>query len=306
MITANTLNNIFKKSKSLAKNIISYGILFLFSAFLLFTIYFVWIHFSNFGYLSDDNRAALGQLGDFTGGFLNPIVAFAALLGLSYTIVLQRKQMKKAEKDFKVQSEAQNEQLRHAAEAFQSQKLAQEKQAFESTFFQLLAIFSGVARDEGIKGEINQNSSNLHKNTHIHDLMKEVNPCHDFLERNIDKYNKEKLIEYDILYIAYYEKYEFILGHYFRVLFNIIKFIDRSTLIFDEKKFYTNLVRSQLSQLELSLLFYNGLSKHGREKFLPLIHEYSLLKHLENSKSDPDIYNIIVSDFLDVQNKSKP
>ena len=71
------------------------------------------------------------------------------------------------------------------------------------------------------------------------------------------------------------------LGHYFRMLYHIIKFIDASEI--NDKKRYTNFVRAQLSSYELVLLFYNGLSKFGREKFKPLIENYSLLKNMDES-----------------------
>jgi hypothetical protein len=68
------------------------------------------------------------------------------------------------------------------------------------------------------------------------------------------------------------------LGHYFRNLYHIIKFIDKSTS--NEKDFYTHLVRAQLSSHELLLLFYNCLSPYGLDKFKPLVEKYSLLENM--------------------------
>ncbi len=82
--------------------------------------------------------------------------------------------------------------------------------------------------------------------------------------------------EYNKLY-RYYQSY---LGHYFRNLYNIVKFIETSEI--PDKKFYTNLVRAQLSSSELNLLFYNCLSIYGREKFKPLVEKYALLKNMED------------------------
>ncbi len=62
----------------------------------------------------------------------------------------------------------------------------------------------------------------------------------------------------------------------------IVKFIDNSTV--ENMRFYTNLVRAQLSSNELVLLFYNALSDKGREKFKPLIEKYSLLKTVQKDK----------------------
>lgn len=57
-----------------------------------------------------------------------------------------------------------------------------------------------------------------------------------------------------------------------------MKFVNRSDVT--DKRFYTNLIRAQLSSHELLLLFYNCLSDLGREKFKPLVEEYGLLKNM--------------------------
>jgi hypothetical protein len=68
------------------------------------------------------------------------------------------------------------------------------------------------------------------------------------------------------------------IGHYFRNIYQILKFVDESSV--DNKRFYTNLLRAQLSSHELGLLFYNCLSKLGAEKFKPLLERYAFLEHL--------------------------
>jgi hypothetical protein len=84
------------------------------------------------------------------------------------------------------------------------------------------------------------------------------------------------------VYLAFYRQNEADLGHYFRTLYNLVKFVDRSEI--PDKKLYTNLIRAQLSSIELALLFYNCLSDLGREKFKPLVEKYSLLKTLPRAK----------------------
>ena len=67
-------------------------------------------------------------------------------------------------------------------------------------------------------------------------------------------------------------------GHYFRTLFNIIKFIATSDV--GNKRIYINLARAQLSSSELNLLFYNCLSKYGNEKFKPFVEQFGLLENM--------------------------
>lgn len=68
------------------------------------------------------------------------------------------------------------------------------------------------------------------------------------------------------------------LGHYFRYLYTIFKFIKFSGA--EDKRLYSNIVRAQLSDQELLVLFYNCLCKNGKEKFKPLVEEYVLFDNL--------------------------
>lgn len=105
----------------------------------------------------------------------------------------------------------------------------------------------------------------------------------------------ELLRKIDKAYDLFYQKNEMDVGHYFRSLYNIIKFVDRSTS--KEKRIYTNLVRAQLSSNEIWLLSYNCLSRYGIEQFKPLVEKYSLLKSLSrkellHGEKDMDLYSL--------------
>lgn len=72
-----------------------------------------------------------------------------------------------------------------------------------------------------------------------------------------------------------------ILDHYFRYLYRILKFIDETDLIDEEKKYrYASMFRAQLSEFELVLIYYNGLSNVGCEKLKPLLEKFSVLKNI--------------------------
>jgi hypothetical protein len=92
-------------------------------------------------------------------------------------------------------------------------------------------------------------------------------------------------------YIAAHDVSNDALSHYFRTLYHILKYIDRSDLIDDvEKLRYAKLVAAQLSGLELTALFYNSLVKStqlGGKKFqfgypamFRLIKRYDLMENL--------------------------
>lgn len=140
---------------------------------------------------------------------------------------------------------------------------SQNKQSFENKFFQLLNLhhvivgaIEGFALGGMVKGRKNFET---------------------FYSIFIDEYKKlldsNPLEEpQNIITNSYKEFSKFSqsdLGHYFRNLYHLIKFIDKSTS--NEKNFYAHLVRAQLSSHELLLLFYNCLSPYGIEKFKPLV-----------------------------------
>ena len=76
--------------------------------------------------------------------------------------------------------------------------------------------------------------------------------------------------------------YQQLVGYYFRALYNFVKFVDQSDFPeeFEAKKFYTNLIRAQLSSYELGLLFYNCLS-YREAKFKVLVEKYALLEDMD-------------------------
>lgn len=66
-------------------------------------------------------------------------------------------------------------------------------------------------------------------------------------------------------YDKYYGGHQFRFGHYFRHLFQTVKFIDNDKyLTDDEKYYYIKILRGQLSNYEQLMLFINSLSQLGR------------------------------------------
>lgn len=75
------------------------------------------------------------------------------------------------------------------------------------------------------------------------------------------------------------------LDHYFRYLYRILLYIDQSELINEEQKYeYAAILRAQLSEYELLILFFNGLTNHGKQKAKPLFEKYSLFNNIRLSE----------------------
>ena len=84
-------------------------------------------------------------------------------------------------------------------------------------------------------------------------------------------------------YNVIYNEFQADLGHYFRNIYHILKFINSSEELDEgEKYFYSSLLRALLSSYELVLTFYNGLSKQGNKKFKPLLEKYTMLKNIND------------------------
>lgn len=102
--------------------------------------------------------------------------------------------------------------------------------------------------------------------------------------------NKESNIRKD--YETFFHKFQYNLGHYFRNVYHIFKYVHTTNLIEDkEKQFYCNIVRAQFSTDELVLIFYNSLTpisyysdtpNLGYPNFKFLIDKYDILQNINN------------------------
>lgn len=101
---------------------------------------------------------------------------------------------------------------------------------------------------------------------------------HALISQTKNKKGKELIIE---LYDYYFHLYHSDLGHYFRNLYYVVRYIENCKIRDSEKKEFIKILRSQLSNYELLLLAYNGLHPYG-EKFYPYLEKYELLKSLNN------------------------
>jgi len=81
-------------------------------------------------------------------------------------------------------------------------------------------------------------------------------------------------------------------SHYFRFLYNMFKFISDANINDEEKKKYANILRAQISNYELLILFYNGNARHG-VKFKEYFNKYSLFDNLPVDKLISDVHVLL-------------
>ena len=214
-------------------------------------------------FLEDSNYSNLGPIGDWLAGSSTPFFTLASLLILFATYHTQRKELKETqeivEKQFKLVS----------------------VQQFESTLFNLINMFQEITQSMTLMtitvtgGERHRKGKECFYGFY-QKLKEEIN--------NVNSSNDLK--ELQDAYEKFYEKYEDKLGHYFRTMYRIYKFLDANHELSEkEKNDYSDLIRAQLSTYEEILILYNILSPYG-EKFIQYVEKYELLDGLkENHKS---------------------
>lgn len=240
--------------------------------------------FTTYFLLKDLPANQRGTLGDMFGT-INALFSGLAFAGIILTILLQRRELK-----------YQREELKETREEFIIQNKTLKNQRFENTFFNLISLHNQIVNDIDY-----DKSSKLRDGTYTYRTVKgrdvfrdRFNILNSRLKEHGDDHNEE--------YLKFYIDRKTDFGHYFRNLYRIIKMVHETEFIsaaelsldlskekdkgryeysnFLEKYKYTSIVRAQLSDYELLLLFYNCLSDNGIEKFKPLVETYALLKNL--------------------------
>lgn len=205
-----------------------------------------------------------GQFGDYVGGLLNPTFSFLAFVALLATLILQVRQLALSARESRESAKSFNEQISHL-----------QKQTFEGTFFQTLRLHNDIVNGMEIP------SMKLKGRACFLSIMEDLHHGSGLLRGDI-----HDIADFEEAYQEFYQEHQATLGHYFRLLYNLIKLVKNSAV--PDKRFYTNLIRAQLSSAELELLFYNCLSGLGHEKFKPLVEEFALLKTFPDDNYPPE------------------
>jgi hypothetical protein len=250
-----------------------------------FVVVVTWLRF---GYLSAERFNQWGELLPFpeylTGtfgdsfGVLTALFSGLAFAGLVYTILLQRIELEETREVLKEQSESMR------------------TQAVEATFFQLLQWLAEVARD--IRSP-NYGGNGLAAFKEHYDVF--CNTVRDHLRAQLIEGFDPKAKGIFIMTLHDYMRSDdgVDLRRYFRVLYQLFKFIDENvSLARHQKVTYTDIALAQLSSYEVALLLYNGIAEASTgtqgEQLKRLIEAYGLLKNVDRSvlisavHADPD------------------
>lgn len=245
----------------------------------------------------------LSQVGGYFAGAVQPPWALAAFLFVYVAFLLQRQalNLQKDQFDFEQQqqreeAQEQKRELEHQRQQFKIQNDNIKLQNFESSFFQLLGNHNQIVlamrdfdyKKGGPAGEQLATGRDCFKRWY-QSLQNEMWGYE--VARGDDGGEVFKKFPKDSIekYVAFYDAHQGELGHYFRHLYHVIKFINEhealkhadSKIEYETRRRYTSLVRATLSQFELGLLFYNCVSSFGNELFKPMVIKFGLLKNFD-------------------------
>lgn len=241
-----------------------------------------------------------GTFGDMFGA-VNALFSGLAFAGLIITLLYQREELKLQREEL----QETRKELKGQREEFEEQNKTMKRQRFENTFFNMLSLQQEIVANLSVEWKerewkvlesqwkervINNKGREVFEKiyeginvqpTYMHKGIKEI------VNQEIENYNeyRELISRFD---------------HYFRHLYRIFKYIDETDLIDEKERYdYASIVRSQLSDYELVMLFYNCLAQkdNGIEEnnFKPLIEKYAIFNNLREgllAKEDHyELYN---------------
>lgn len=209
-----------------------------------------------------------GQIGDWIGGSSTPIITLASFIIILAAFLAQKEELQLTRIEMK--------ETRLLVEQ-QSHTMA--RQRFENTFFQMISLHNQIVSEFMLVDGPNTYIGRL-AFKRLHQILNfNHGQTKDLMERTGESFTDLSLIKK--AYDAFFTEYEYLCGHYLRNLYRIYKLIDENNEISEEEKeHFSGIIRAQFSSYEQILIFYNGLSSLGSEKFLPLMYKYDAMEHL--------------------------
>ncbi len=182
----------------------------------------------------------LGQVGDFVGGLLNPILSFLALIAIVISISLQEKE------------------LSSSVDSLRSQEQIFKTQNFESSFFNLLGMYR-VRRSEQV---LEKNGKDMNAYLYIMDQVHEQRKVYDSrnetareLHVKAKNYMKDEM-GYDCAYLAIDQ------------FFFIVNFIESAGFDSAKKSYYISLAYSDFAIAEAGVILNYSLTHRKLRRYL--------------------------------------
>lgn len=190
------------------------------------------------------NTEIVGHYGDFIGGAIGTLVSIVLLY---YTLKLQRRDSENNVQVYK-------------------------QQQLNDLFFHLLKQYDDILKTFKTR---TTDDNELQGRKALHFKLKEMYEQFDVKEN--DSQNRKHAVS---SFLNFYSVSRDFSPIYFRTLFRVFKLLETSDKCLRVHSIQLmKILRAQLSDSELALLRYNGMSRQGA-KFVPLMNKFNLLKHL--------------------------
>lgn len=233
----------------------------------------------------------VGQFGDFVGGVVGCIFAFVGVILYYVALTDQREDIRINREALETQVKTLNQQI----EEFKAQ--TKEMQETRTVYEEQTKLYRKQTEyyEQQVKELKNQTkiSSLQHFNSEFYSLLNVFISIKKNCEKTIsDLLCKLKSIpvsnndticnKHSVLIEEYTKQYynnSSSLSIFFKTIYRLLKMIDDSNIESESKQRYAKTLRSQLSEQELLILYYDYCSVLG-EKVRLLAIKYNLLKHL--------------------------
>lgn len=228
-------------------------------------VLFFWnrdVHMLHRGYVLDNGL--WGTFGDFVGGVIGTLLAFAGVIATCLIFMEQRKQTDTINR----QQSEQNDRIRR------EQKSQADIQRFNAVFFELTELHRQQIAELREKPVFGLSSTDTSRDDYFERCKKEL---WTHFEPTKSYAASHRMAQRQ--YLQFYLGNASNLAPYFRILYRIFDLIDKSLDDEAEKVRYAKIVRAQLTEAELFMLRYNGTTPYG-DKFVEYVNKYRLLKHL--------------------------
>jgi hypothetical protein len=261
-------NKVFSEKSAIY--ILIFGLILVLLSLIIFLI------FGNWEFSLSLNEEKVAQYGDFIGGVAGSVFALVGVILFYIALKEQRIDFKTNQSAVRLQLKALNQQieefkaqrdeLESTRKIYEQQTKTMKNQQFDSNFYSLLNVYMSI------KKNLNSGSDlfvKLFENLEADIVFDTGEKLNDFHKKVVKKYENIFLTNRNQL------------SQYFKTIYRLLKMIDDCDhLTDDEKIFYSKILRSQITNAELLILYYNYHSSFGM-KVQSLILKYDFLKHIE-------------------------
>lgn len=244
--------------------------------FLLLSVVSILWFYMPFTWLScffSDSDIGTAQFGDRFEA-VNALFAGLAFAGVIFAIILQWLELG-----------LQRQELKNTRTEIRGQKETLQKQNFESSFFQLLGLHNDIVNSMEIQDRVCSGRECFgHLLEHLQKMIYREVYLRVAQSSEDDPLQIERL---NTQYEEFFRLHQAFLGHYFGHLYNVVKFVHEHEFFaqkgLKEKKQYIKFIHTQLSNNELGLLFFHGLSDQETEpEFKNLVEKYAFFQYLSS------------------------